>query len=100
MADTIALSQHARQRCAQRGVTPDILALIRQIATNVPDGLFVRKKDAQRRARDLRHQAEQIERLGGKTLVFSESWVITTYHATSTKARKLLRRTPDRDQDN
>ncbi len=100
MINPSGITNHATQRCSQRGISRDDISLIHLVGTCVPDGVFVRKKDCEELARNLRRLAGKIERLKGTLLVFNENLMITGYHARPGKAQKLLRRTPDRDQEN
>jgi len=85
------LTHHAAQRMAQRGFRPSDIEVVLLIATEVEGGYFVRENDARLFAEDLRKRAEQIERMAGKRLVIRDNMLVTAYHATPAKTRRLLR---------
>ena len=87
----LRLTAHASVRAAQRGLSGGDLELIRWVGTEVEGGWIVREKDVQALERDLKRLRDQARRLVGKRLVMDGDVVITAYHASRTKARRLLR---------
>ncbi len=90
-AQILKLTNHAVTRMAQRGISSDDLELARRIGTEVEGGLVVREKDVQALERELKHLQVRARRLVGKRLVVDGDVVITAYHATRAKERRLLR---------
>jgi hypothetical protein len=85
------LTSHGATRTAQRGLAAEDLELIPRIGTEVEGGFLVRQKDFQAYERMLKRDLERARRLVGKRLVIDGNVVITAYHATRRKERRLLR---------
>lgn len=75
----LTLTQHAILRMSQRGIRPNDLELIESIGTEVEG------------ARELKTLRDQVRRLVGKRVVRAGDAVVTTYHASRTDERRLLR---------
>jgi hypothetical protein len=86
-----ALTQHALIRMAQRGIKIDDAELIMLIGTEVGDGQFVRTKDCQTFEHAVKQLIERVWRLNGKRVVLVGGRVVTAYHTSPAKERKLLR---------
>ena len=91
VVSTFTRTQHAIVRMTQRGIRLDDLELAGLIGTEVEGGCLVRRKDVQAFQRELKKLADQAQRLDGKRFVWSTNAVVTAYHASRDKARRLLR---------
>lgn len=91
---TVPLTQHAALRMAQRGFRDEDLDLIVRIGTEVEGGYLVREQDCEEEIRRLKRQEERIRRLKGKRVVVAENecQILTVYHASKNKQKRLLRR--------
>lgn len=96
MKSDLRLTSHAIARMSQRGLTESNIELIRLIGTDVGDGPLVRKKDYQAFVDHLKHLEAQARKLIGKRVVEVDGCVVTAYHATRGKERRLLRGARDR----
>jgi len=90
-AQILELTAHASARMAQRGIAGGDLELVRWIGTEVEGGYIVREKDVQALERELKHLRDQARRLVGKRVVIDGDVVVTAYHASHVKERRLLR---------
>lgn len=93
---TLAITDHAAVRMAQRGIQTKDADLIVLIGTEVEDGYLVREKDYQQIEHVLKTLLARFKRLVGKRLVVTEGRVITAYHASRNKRRYLLRKADNR----
>lgn len=91
MAD-FNLTQHAILRMSQRGIRLDDLELAEFIGTEVEGGCFVTRRDVQNVERVVKKFLDRVRRLEGKRVVKPGDVVVTAYHATRGKERRLLRR--------
>jgi len=91
MRDELHLTSHAAVRIAQRGIAGNDLDLITWLGTEVEGGYFLRHKDFATFDRALKDLRQRARRLVGKRVVVEGERVITAYHATSGKQRRLLR---------
>jgi hypothetical protein len=89
--NTFNLTQHAVLRMSQRGVRLDDLELIEWIGTEVEGGHVLREKDFQAFERGLKRCIDRSRRLVGKRVVRDGAIVVTAYHASRRKERRLLR---------
>src|SRR5690242_6645259 len=97
LKESANLTQHASKRIAQRGIATGDVELIEWIGTEVEGGYLVREKDFQALDRELKQLRDRARRLVGKRLVVEGSWIITAYHASRRKERRLLRDAKVRD---
>lgn len=86
-----SLSRHAETRMAQRGLTIKDAELIALIGAEVADGFLVRAQDCQLIESSLKGLIDRVRRLKGKRLVVADDRVVTAYHASRRKARRLMR---------
>jgi len=84
-------TRHAVTRMAQRGVSLEDVDLIAMIGTEVEGGYLVRDKDYREIEGLLKAFLRDAHRLVGKRLVVATGEVVTIYHATDMKQRRLLR---------
>jgi len=89
---TLEITRHAQARMAQRGINESDIDLMMLLATEVDDGLVIRKRDCESAVRELKRLSLRIERLAGKRLVYVDGRLITAYCASPTKSKRLLRR--------
>lgn len=87
----MVMTHHAIARLGQRGFRDDDLDLIRLIGTPVEGGYLVRERDCQRAEGQLKRLGDRIRRLKGKRVVEDGRCVVTAYHATKSKAKRLVR---------
>lgn len=91
------MTRHAIARMRQRGFRDDDLDLIRLIGTPVEGGFLVLERDCQRAEQELKRLGDCIRRLQGKRLVEDGRCVVTAYHTTRSKAKRLVRHCAERD---
>lgn len=84
-------TEHALQRMAQRGFLCSEIDMILAIGTEVPDGYLVTRKDCEQAEKALRQLLAKIIRLKNKRIVVADGSLITAYHASPGKRRKLIR---------
>jgi hypothetical protein len=84
-------TRHALTRMAQRGVTLKDADLIAMIGTEVEGGYLVCDKDYREIEGALKAFLRHAHRLVGKRLVVATGEIVTIYHATNMKQRRLLR---------
>jgi hypothetical protein len=88
----LTLTQHAVLRMSQRSIRLEDLELAEFIGTEVEGGCLVRRKDVQAFERALKKLVGQARRLSGKRVVRAGDVIVSAYHATRGKERRLLRR--------
>jgi hypothetical protein len=96
MSNAIRTTAHGAVRMAQRGFCADDVSLATLIGTEVEGGILVREKDFQALDRELKQLRDHAKRLVGKRLVIEAGRLVTAYHATRSKERRLLRNAQDR----
>ena len=89
------LTDHAIIRMSQRGLGLKDFELMESIGTEVEGGFLIRKKDVRSLEQQLKSILHRAQRLEGKRLVVSGNTVVTAYHTTERKKRRLLRDTDD-----
>jgi hypothetical protein len=89
----LTITKHAEVRMSQRGLVPRDAELIALIGTEVDDGYLVRERDYQEAERGLKLLLQRVRRLVGKRLVVKNGQIVTAYHPTRTRERRLLRNT-------
>jgi hypothetical protein len=87
----LTLTQHAVLRMSQRGIRLDDLELAGLIGTDVEGGCLVRQRDFQALERELKKLRDHARRLVGKRVVSDGGTILTAYHASHAKERRLLR---------
>jgi hypothetical protein len=87
-----ALTRHAVMRLSQRGIRPADLEVLHLLGTDVEDGIILLRKDAQAFECEAKKAIARVWRLVGKRSVSDGATVITAYHTTRAKERRLLRR--------
>ncbi len=85
------LTRHAMVRVSQRGIGFGDVALVECIGTEVEGGHLVRQKDFQDFERVLKSLRDQARRLVGKRVGRDGAVVVSAYHASRRKERRLLR---------
>jgi hypothetical protein len=90
--NSLAITDHARQRMAQRGIADSDLDLILLIGTEVDDGIVVRSRDCTEAIRALKQLTTRIERLAGKRIVYANGSIVTAYRTAGSKMKRLLKR--------
>ena len=85
------LSFHAQQRLQQRGLNDSDIDLILSHGTETSDGYYLRRKDVEEAEKELRKQINRLNRLAGKYVVVKGETVITAYHPTKRKQKRVLR---------
>jgi len=87
----LSITNHALTRMAQRGIRSNDLDLILAVATEVDDGLLVRRKDVLLIERQVKALLKRLHRLEGKRLVVSDGHLVTAYHASAPQQSRLLK---------
>jgi len=87
----LPITRHASTRLTQRGMRLDDAELIALIGTEVEDGYLVRAKDYQEIESALKKLLERFRRVIGKRLVIANGQIVTAYHASRGRERRLLR---------
>ena len=82
---------HAQQRSQQRGLSASDLNMVLRHGTQTKDGYFLRKSDVKSLEMALRKKIDRLHRLSGKYVVVDGDTVVTTYHPTKKKQKKILR---------
>lgn len=93
----LCLTKHSGIRLAQRSIRLEDADLIAAIGTEVADGFFVRNRDCGAIEHQLKRLADRIRRLRGKRLVVLSGQILTGYHPTTRKQRRLLATVQERD---
>lgn len=88
---SLALTNHAAVRMAQRGLLPSDVDLIMAIGSEVEDGVFVRRKDVQVFERSVRGLLKRVKKIEGKRLVVTDGCLVTAFHASPREQHRLLR---------
>ena len=83
---------HAQQRSQQRGMSASDLKFVVMHGTQTKDGYYLCQSDVKSLEAELRKQIGQLHRLSGKFVVVDGDTVITTYHPTKKKQKKIMRR--------
>ena len=90
-AKQMYLSDHAQQRLQQRGLTGSDIDLILAHGTETRDGYFLRRADVEEATKRLQKLIDWIIRLEGKYVVVEGDTVITAYHPSKKKQKRVLR---------
>ncbi len=88
---SLALTNHAGVRMAQRGLLPSDIDLIMAIGSEVEDGVFLRRKDVQVFERAVRCLLGRVKKLEGKRLVVTNGYLVTAFHASPREQHRLMR---------
>ena len=84
------ISTHAQQRLQQRGLHETDLELIVFHGTITRDGYLLRRNDVARIEREVKSLISRLNRLEGKYVVVKGGTIVTAYHPTEKKSKKLL----------
>lgn len=87
----VTLTQHGRERMAQRGFDAIDLALLLRFGVETADGLLMPRKQAAAAARGFRRLAEQVERLADTYGVVQDGRLVTMYRPDKEKRKRLQR---------
>lgn len=93
--NSLALTEHAAVRMAQRSISEDDVQLIALIGTEVRDGYLVRDSDYQNVERILKKLLQKLRRLRGKRLVVADGRIVTVYHPSNRDTARVLRQSRD-----
>jgi hypothetical protein len=93
-----SMSLHATKRCAQRGVRSDDLDLALRIGTATDDGIYVREVDVRTQVAELKREIVRLERLKGLYIAYPDRTVVTVYHPSHRRERRILRNQIRRDE--
>ncbi len=85
------ISVHAQQRMQQRGINEPDLQMVLQYGTETKDGYYLRQRDVEEMERVLRKAISRLHRLSGKYVVVDGDTVVTSYHPTKLKQKRILR---------
>jgi hypothetical protein len=84
-------SAHAQKRMQQRNLNETDVRMILQYGTETKDGYFLRQRDVERMETELRTLITRLYRLSGKFVVVDGDTVVTSYHPTGRKQKRILR---------
>jgi hypothetical protein len=85
------MTERALIRMAQRGMRLKDAELIELVGSQLEDGFIVLDQDYRRLEAELKKILEAARRVRGKRLVVAEGHVITAYHPSKRRQRRLLR---------
>lgn len=85
------VSTHAQKRMQQRGLTMDDIELVMQFGTEAGDGIYMRAKDIKRAESEFKKLISQLQRLSGKYVIIQGDTIVTTYHPSERRKKKILR---------
>ena len=88
---TSNLKRHAVRRMSQRGIRQDDLELIELFGTDVEGGPILLRKDADAAERETKKLIARLRHLVGTRVVRDGDTIITAYHTSRGKERRLLR---------
>jgi len=86
------ITSHAKQRLQQRALNSKDLNMIIRHGTDTNDGYFLRRTDVQAIEKTLKSYIKRLKKLEGKFVVVEGNDVLTAYHPTKKKERRILRR--------
>lgn len=86
------LTRHAVIRLSQRGIRAGDREILDLVGTDVEGGPILLRKDAEAFERQAKKAIARVWRLVGTRIVSDGGTIITAYHATRAKERRLLRR--------
>jgi len=84
------ICSHAQKRLRQRGLSNTDVNLILLHGTETRDGYFLLNKDVKRAEEELRNQINRLHSLAGKYIVTDGKTLITSYHPTKRKQKRVL----------
>src|SRR5690348_13706053 len=93
----LKITEHAAIRMSQRGIMAKDAELIVLIGTEIDDGYLVRENDYKEAERGLKRLLQGFRRLVGKRLVVKDGLIVTAYHPSRPRERRLLRNARDRN---
>ncbi len=85
------ISAHAQQRMSQRALSKNDLNLVMRYGTETKDGYYLRQRDVEHQEKELRKIISQLHRLSGKYVVADGDTVITAYHPSKPRQKRILR---------
>ena len=88
------VSQHARARCRQRGLTAEDVALVMEFGESVDDGYVMTRKVLQSAQTELhmqnrKRQIQLLDHLKGIAVIEAGHQIITAYRADKKRIRRL-----------
>jgi hypothetical protein len=86
------ITAHAKQRLQQRGLNANDLELIMMHGTETSDGYFLRRANIRVVEQTLKRLIDHLYRLEGKYIVVKGDNVITAYHPSKKKRKRVLRK--------
>ena len=92
----MAKTRHMETRMSQRGITQEMIALVRRFGKRFGDRVILGRKDIQRtldELDDLRGSLMKVMDKGGVVVVEEDGALITTYRLTGLNRKKSKRRT-------
>jgi len=93
------LTDHAAIRMAQRGMSLADAELAVLIGTEVDDGHLVLEKNCRCLEGQLKALIDRVMKLRGRRVVTASGRIVTAYHASRRRTRRLLRNAQERDLD-
>ena len=90
-------SSHAQRRINLRGLSLKDIELIQDYGAEVEGGFLLTEKNVREAVLRLKSQILRLEHLSGKRVVCDGNTIITAYHATDNKIRRILRRSAEQN---
>ena len=89
--NSLTPTRHALSRMSQRGMRPSDLDYIIALATEVEGGFVILERDYQNFERQVKRTLKRVRRLVNKRIVSEGDSIITAYHMTENKKRRLFK---------
>ena len=86
----MALTNHARKRLQQRGMSTADVEVVVAHGTRVPGGYLLRQRDVNEAISELKGEISTLERLKDTLVVADGETIVTAYSASKPKQKKLL----------
>jgi hypothetical protein len=83
-------SLHGQQRLQQRGLSRSDAEIIMMHGTETRDGYYLRDKDVRASVQELRKQIIKLTDLSGKFVVVKNDTLLTAYHPSKKKQKRIL----------
>ena len=88
----LQMTRHADQRMRQRGLSAEDIELVYRFGTQTAAGILLRRKDVANFERCIKRTISRLERLEGTLVVNDGDVIMTSYHTTTRRQKRLMRR--------
>ncbi len=82
---------HAQKRLRQRGLYPADIDLVLVHGTETRDGYYLRERDIDHAKEQIKKLLDRLDRLAGTYVVMKNDKIITAYHPSRKKEKRILR---------